>query len=192
MIERNFYYKFRKVLLIKTKQGGISNVNGEKATLARRRGLLKKDSGNRCKYCRKDFSDQPSKLTIHHRDFRGYAKYHWRDPLDPKIAVPVCENCHILIHIAASTITLGLMKSIPIGLIRSTLANEAGLNNRLVNQIIKDLKKIGISKHGIGYASHSVTRRILHHSFVEGYFDDMDEMLGEAVRNHPRWAKPSP
>lgn len=147
--------------------------------LANRRREIRESYGNKCFYCREDFSNRLYALTVHHRDFHGYAKILYRDPFDHKLAKPACPQCHLKIHIAAATITLGLMKSIRIGKIKEALVEEIGLDQDLVNRVIKDLREIGISSKEIGYANRLLTQRIIRHSLVKGYYENMEEILDD-------------
>jgi hypothetical protein len=165
-------------------QGGEMLIAEREIALANGRREIRENHSNKCFYCRKDFSNKPYLINIHHQDFLGYSRLSGRDPFDRKIAKPACPQCHLEIHIAAATITLGLMKSIPIGIVQYTLIDEAGMDRRLVNCVINDLRKIGISKKAIGYASRSITRRIILHSIVNGYYDDMEQMLEDAAQEH--------
>ena len=150
--------------------------------LANGRREIKEAHRNKCFYCCADFSEKPYLLTIHHQDFLGYTKLGGRDPFDRKLAKPACEQCHFEIHVAAATITLGLIKSIPAGLIRDVLIQEVGLCAEFVTRVANELRRSGISKKTIGYANNSIVYRILNHAFVNGYFDDMEQMLEEASR----------
>lgn len=152
-------------------------------TLANKRRELREAHDNKCFYCRRDFSNRPYVLTIHHRDFRAYLEGPNRDPFDRKLAKPACNQCHLAIHRAAATITLGLMKSIPVRLLRDVLIQEAKLSRHLVNCVIKDLCEIGISKKEIVYASNLTINRILKHARDRSYFDDMEQMLDDALND---------
>jgi len=164
----------------------------EKIALANGIREIKEAHANRCFYCHKDFSNKPYFLTIHHQDFLGYIKLSWRDPFDRKIAKPVCSQCHLEIHIAAASMTLGLLRSIPIGIIQHTLINEVGMDRRLALCIMHDLRKIGISKKEVIYASRHITHRIINHSKVNGYYDDMEQMLEDALRSYSQSANSLP
>lgn len=168
------------------------HIDEKKIALANGIREIKEAHGNKCFYCRKDFSNKPYSLTIHHQDFLSYMKLRGRNPLDRKITKPACPQCHLEVHIAAASITFGLMKSIPIGIIQYTLINEAGMDRGLVNCVIDDLRKVGISKKEVSYANHHTTRRIIFHSIVNGYYDDMEQMLEDAVRGHSQSVDSSP
>jgi hypothetical protein len=156
----------------------------EEIALANGRREIREACGNKCFYCREDFSNKPYLINVHHQDFLGYIKLPGRNPFDRRIAKPACLQCHPEIHIAAAAITLGLMKSIPIGTINYALIDDAGMDRRLVLCTMHDLRKIGISKKEIGYASRHITHRIINHSIVNGYYDDMEQMLEDALRDH--------
>jgi hypothetical protein len=145
--------------------------------IARKKIFIKQRYDYCCFHCGFDLSTRPGQLEIHHRDYLGYLQLADRNPFNPRIAIPLCSSCHFEVHIAASAITLGLIRIIPINSITRFLIRELKMSESLVYNTKYELLRIGISEFEIGFADESLVCRILLHALIEEYFDDLEERL---------------